>query len=104
MKIEIIPNEEIKNWHNLPLWKQHLLATHFSPKRTDCVEMNYTYLWDNSGGKIYLKGATPEQDVDLTDELDNLDWMSLAKEYGLKVPVPFDFVKDYLITQTNLIV
>lgn len=53
--------------------EQKLLLTHFSPKRTACVELDYANEIEND--RVYLSGTGR---LDRTDEINDLSFKDLA--------------------------
>ena len=84
--------KKINNLEGLTLTELKLLALHFSPKRTDCVTLNYEY--DVDIDRVYLRDE--DRPVQLTSELNELTWFDLAKEYGLEIPDCEQFVLEKL--------
>ena len=81
---KLINQDEIASFHEL---KKKLLLMHFSPKRTDCVELDYNYRL--FGNKAYLIDS--HHDIELTDEINAITFKDLAHEYGLTKQPSIDY-------------
>jgi len=78
--------------------EQKLLLTHFSPKRTACVELDYANEIEND--RVYLSGTGR---LDRTDEINDLsfkDLAYLAYGYGLEKPPAIDF-KQFVLDRVQ---
>lgn len=90
---EIDP-KEVTSLDGLTDLELKTLALHFSPKRTDCVELEYHYLFTDSG-RVLVDGYT-----DITDEVKEMAWSDIQREYA-DLPNPrtavLERVKQHLI-------